>query len=138
MTELRSGMSRLRVETGRYEYMKVVPRANNDYATKRRLKRDERICELCYTGVEDELHFMWDCVAYDQRRERLLNDLGGEVEPWVTVALRKNNRNQTMTRIEIAERYRALRHITQDKSVRLVARYVRDCNRIRRSLCLSK
>ena len=138
MTELRSGTSRLRVETGRYEYVKITPRRSNGYAGRRRLKREERVCELCYAGVEDEMHFMWDCAAYVRRRDRLLGDLGAEVEPWVTVALRKNNRSQEMTKIEIAERYRALRHITQDKAVRLVTRYIRDCNRIRRSLSINK
>ena len=103
------------------------------------LKREERMCELCYAGVEDEMHFMWDCEAYDRRRDRLLSDLEADVEPWVLVALRMNKRSRMMTKIELADRYRALRHITQDKkTVRLVTRYIRYCNRIRRSLSISK
>ena len=98
------------------------------------MKREERTCELCYAGVDDEMHFLWDCTAYDRRRGRLMSDLEAKVELWVQVALRMNNRSRMMTKIEIADRYRALRHITQDKAVRLVTRYIRDCNRIRRSL----
>ena len=134
MSELRSGANRLRVETGRHEYMKLIPRKSNGFAKRRKLKREERTCELCYAGVEDEMHFMWDCEAYDRRRDGLLSDLEADVEPWVLVALRMNNRSRMMTKIELADRYRALRHITQDKTVRLVTRYIRDCNRIRRSL----
>ena len=60
------------------------------------------------------------------------------MEPWVLAALRMNNRSRMLTKIGLADRYRALRHITQDKTVRLVTRYIRDCNRIRRSLSNSK
>ena len=123
MSELRSGANRLRVETGRYEYIKLIPRKSNGFANRRRLKREERTCELCYAGMEDEMHFLWECAAYDRRRGRLMSDLEAKVEPWVLAALRMNNRSRTMTKIELADRYRALRHITQDKTVRLVTRY---------------
>ena len=63
--------------------MKLIPRKSNGFAKRRKLKREERICELCYAGVEDEMHFMWDCEAYDRRSGRLLSDLEAEVEPWV-------------------------------------------------------
>ena len=103
MSELRSGASRLRVETGRYEYITLIPRKSNGFANRRRLKREERTFELCYAGMEDEMHFLWECAAYDRRRGRLMSDLEAKVEPWVLAALRMNNRSRTMTKIELAD-----------------------------------
>ena len=37
--------------------------------------REQRICKLCEHGVEDEAHFLFDCVKLDQER----NKLAGEV-----------------------------------------------------------
>ena len=62
MTRLRGGTNELRIETGRY------PNTNRD----RRLEIHERRCLLCMSGdVEDEKHFMLDCVVYDDLRKKL-------------------------------------------------------------------
>ena len=52
---LRCGNSPLRIETGRYEGLAV----------------EERVCELCNNGVEDEFHFMILCPAFNTERREL-------------------------------------------------------------------
>lgn len=62
MTRLRGGTNELRIETGRY------PNTNRD----RRLEIHERRCLLCLSGeVEDEKHFVLDCVMYEDLREKM-------------------------------------------------------------------
>jgi hypothetical protein len=66
MTRLRGGTNELRIEVGRY------PNTNRD----RRLQIHERRCLLCMSGdVEDEKHFMLDCVVYDDLRKKLFVDV---------------------------------------------------------------
>ena len=35
----------------------------------------ERICPICFTGVEDETHFITKCDIYKQLREKVIKDL---------------------------------------------------------------
>jgi hypothetical protein len=64
MTRLRGGTNELRIETGRY------PNTNRD----RRLEPHERRCLLCMSGeVEDERHFMLDCIVYKDLRKKMLD-----------------------------------------------------------------
>jgi len=62
MTRLRGGTNELRIETGRY------PITNRD----RRLEIHERRCLLCMSGhVEDECHFLIDCIVYEDLRTKM-------------------------------------------------------------------
>ena len=62
MTRLRGGTNELRIETGRY------PITNRD----RRLEIHERRCLLCMSGdVEDERHFLIDCILYEDLRVKM-------------------------------------------------------------------
>ena len=66
---------------------------------------------------------------YDDQREVLLAELK-QVEPWVASALEKHTNR---TEIGIERRFEALRWLAQDKTILLVAQFIRNCNRIRRS-----
>ena len=49
-----------------------------DEVTTRRgraLQRHERICKLCFLGVEDERHFLLECPSYEHDRSVLLEQL---------------------------------------------------------------
>ena len=62
MTRLRGGTNELRIEIGRY------PITTRD----RRLDVSERRCLICMSGqVEDEQHFLLDCVMYEDLREKM-------------------------------------------------------------------
>jgi Reverse transcriptase (RNA-dependent DNA polymerase) len=64
MTRLRGGTNELRIETGRY------PNTNRD----RRLEISERRCLLCMSGdVENEEHFVMECVMYDDLRKKMFD-----------------------------------------------------------------
>ena len=129
LTELRSGTHRLRIETGRWERIPVHPSVSNGHVSSRSLRRSERICPMCFGGVESEMHFLLDCPMYDDQREVLLAELK-QVEPWVASALEKHTNR---TEIGIERRFEALRWLAQDKTILLVAQFIRNCNRIRRS-----
>ena len=55
MSQLLCGSLSLEVETGRYS----------------RVSREERLCKLCQKGVEDELHFLFECEALYENRLNL-------------------------------------------------------------------
>lgn len=58
LTRLRISNHRLNIETGRYKRPVVA--------------REERICDLCHLGVEDEYHFMFQCPTLaDVRKEKM-------------------------------------------------------------------
>ena len=64
MTRLRGGTNELRIETGRY------PNTNRD----RRLDIEQRVCLLCMSGeVEDEKHFVLECVMYNDLRKKMFD-----------------------------------------------------------------
>ena len=56
MSKLRLSNHRLEIEVGRHT----------------NVKQEERICQLCRNGVEDELHFIVQCTEYDELRDELL------------------------------------------------------------------
>ena len=56
---LRCGALPIKIETGRYVG----------------LKAEERICELCNSGVEDEVHFLFYCKALCDERSAFYNYL---------------------------------------------------------------
>ena len=60
ISKLRCGTLPLAIETGRY----------------RSIPRDQRLCRSCESGaVEDELHFIFDCIKYEDIRRNILNDI---------------------------------------------------------------
>ena len=59
LTQLRSGTSDLRLETGRFEG----------------LERKNRLCLLCLEEVENENHFMCNCKICEDERKKMYNDL---------------------------------------------------------------
>ena len=61
MARIRSGTNKLRIETGRYEKPKQV--------------EEYRICKICKKDIENEEHFLNDCIAYDSIRKDLMNEL---------------------------------------------------------------
>ena len=63
-SQFRHGILPLEIEVGRY----------------RNVPLEDRICQLCFTAVEDEIHFLCDCTAYSSKR-RLLYDKAIELEP---------------------------------------------------------
>ena len=61
ITKLRLSNHKLAIETGRYVKPYQPP--------------DQRICPLCKTGLEDEEHFLMNCIAYRDPRRELFNTL---------------------------------------------------------------
>ena len=74
MTRLRGGTNELRIEKGRH---RATNRDKIHYTS-------ERVCLICVSGeVEDECHFLIDCVEYEDLREKMfqtvdVNFLSGE------------------------------------------------------------
>ena len=60
-TMLRSGTNSLRIETGRWKKEPL----------------DKRVCDICLSQnqVEDEMHFLLDCVVYNAARERMYDEI---------------------------------------------------------------
>ena len=60
LAQLRCGILPLRIETGRFRGEKV----------------DDRLCTFCRSGaIEDEYHFLFNCPAYVQLREHLMEPI---------------------------------------------------------------
>ena len=60
LTQLRGGTNELRIEEGRW----------------RRERLEDRVCLVCGSGkVEDERHFVLECVAYEELREKLFDEI---------------------------------------------------------------
>ena len=64
ITKLRLSNHKLATETGRYVKPYQPP--------------DQRICPLCKSGLEDEEHFLMNCIAYRDPRRELFNMLKKE------------------------------------------------------------
>ena len=60
MARIRSGTNELRIETGRYD----------------REREEERRCWFGCNAVEDEEHFLMDCVLYEDLRRELKKEMG--------------------------------------------------------------
>ena len=75
LTKLRISNHKLHIETGRYK-RPITP-------------RQERICELCGDGVEDESHFLLTCKQYDILRLNYfgINTFEGDFLPILTSLL---------------------------------------------------
>ena len=65
--KLRSGTLPLEVETGRYKQKPL----------------EERICKLCKSGIEDEIHFLIDCDFYTDLRYNMFNEMSNVHDDYV-------------------------------------------------------
>ena len=52
LSKLRFGILSLQVDIGRWQYIKF----------------EDRVCQICYTGVEDESHLVFYCSGYNKRK----------------------------------------------------------------------
>jgi hypothetical protein len=59
LTRLRSGANSLEIDQGR----------------QKGVVRENRICRVCGNGVEDEVHFVLNCIRYVKGRERMMQKL---------------------------------------------------------------
>ena len=71
LAQFRAGVLQLRIETGRYIALPV----------------EDRICELCHQGIEDECHFLLQCPLYDKEHKILIE----KCIKWVPNLLELNN-----------------------------------------------
>ena len=60
MAKLRCGILPIQIEVGRF----------------RGLRECDRICPICKLAVESELHFMFECQAYENIRDEFITDTG--------------------------------------------------------------
>ncbi len=60
MAKLRCGILPIQIEVGRF----------------RGLSERDRICPICRLAVESELHFMFECQAYENSRDSFITDTG--------------------------------------------------------------
>ncbi len=60
MAKLRCGILPIQIELGRF----------------RGLSERDRICPICRLNVESELHFMFECQAYENYRDNFITDTG--------------------------------------------------------------
>ena len=60
MAQLRCSAAPIRIEVGRYDHGKYIP-------------AEQRICQICMDGVENELHVLFKCSFYDDYHEYLTN-----------------------------------------------------------------
>ena len=67
LIRLRTGSSNLRLETGRWETIRLGGKSLN-------LDRELRLCKLCFKEVEDECHLICRCPAFKQERDSILGN----------------------------------------------------------------
>ena len=65
LTCCRAGVSGLRVDTGRWEYVHLG---------------GGRICLLCGSAVEDVKHLVLDCPVYQEERDRMICDIASHIK----------------------------------------------------------
>ena len=71
LARLRGGSAPLEIETGRYVGTPA----------------DQRVCKLCHSGVEDELHFVLTCPSLDADRQVLFNFMRNLVQSYELLSL---------------------------------------------------
>ena len=60
MAQIRCSAAPIRIEVGRYDQGKYIP-------------ADQRICQICLDGVEDEKHVLLKCAFYDDLQRVLID-----------------------------------------------------------------
>jgi hypothetical protein len=124
LTELRSGTSKLRIDTGRWEMFPSELRSPG--AQARRLDRSERTCKQCFRDVEDERHFLLKCSKYENERKVFLDELE-KVDPECVDDLKRVTRTDN----DLDRQHRAIAWAMHNE-YRLVAQFIKKCNKIRR------
>ena len=118
VTKLRGGANPLRIDQGR----------------KEGIPREERICQICENGVEDEEHFMLRCARYGWLRAKLrltVNRALNYVREWwddetrgpelMDILLGEAAGKKRGTIVEAVKRFAAQATITRAKTLRLRA-----------------
>ncbi len=70
LSQLRYGILPLEIETGRYK----------------NVARDHRICTLCNTAVEDQIHFVFKCPTYENIRNDFYVTCEDRVTNWAELS----------------------------------------------------
>ena len=94
MSQFRTGILRLEIETGRY-----VPIFDKNLKKNRKRTANERICKLCRLNViENEYHFLCVCPVYNSRRTILFEEIELKHVHFHTLSLsdKKKNCNETL------------------------------------------
>ena len=81
LAQFRTGVLPLRIENGRFHLTK-------DPITKlyRKLNIEERTCLICNSNaIEDEVHFLCNCIAYREPREVLYVNVKSEIQHFDTL-----------------------------------------------------
>ena len=97
-------------------------------ATGRRLNRSERLCRQCFRDVEDERHFLLECPEYKEERELFLDELE-KVNPGCVADLKR----VISTDDDLDRQHEAISW-AMNNEYRLVAQFIKKCNKIRRDL----
>ena len=126
LTELRSGTNKLRVDTGRWEL--YPSELSGPEATGRRLHREERLCRQCFRDVEDERHFLLECPEYKEVRKQFLDELEKD-SPECVIDLKRVIRTDD----DLDRQHEAISW-AMNNEYRLVAQFIKKCNKIRRDL----
>ncbi len=69
LSQFRYGILPLELETGRYK----------------NIARENRICTLCNTGIEDQIHFALKCPIYNDIRNEFFNLCNERINDWVNL-----------------------------------------------------
>ena len=111
LTKLRLSNHKFAIETGRY----IRPYK----------KPEERICPICKKDIEDEIHFLTLCPAYQEKRKNLFEYLNKEYR----IAVNRMAADDVFLLL--------INRSSKNKPVqKLIAKYVFDCYEKRRSLVL--
>ena len=102
LTKFRLSNHQLMIEKGRYM----------------NIDREQRFCPLCTDSIEDEIHFLIECEAYKEKREKLFTDIQKDNSNF----LLKNNLEKT-------------KFLLSNKSVvRITSRFVNECTQLRNEI----
>lgn len=77
LTKFRTGVAPLRIETGRYE--------------RPRIEANLRVCACCGSAVEDEMHFVMECVQYTSRRNVFIQQVRSYADHDTTINIPNND-----------------------------------------------
>ena len=133
VTRLRCAVLRLRVEEGRYEERRAEQQGRQLTEAE---KQQLRHCPICPGCVEDEVHFVMACGAYQQHREQLWQTLHGHFgDKWTSVgAAAAGGAGGGGVGTGVEERYGVLMACENPKVIGAVARFVAAAWRVRSQL----
>ena len=100
LCQFRIGILPLKIETGRFKNIR-----DNITGQYRRLRPDERTCEICHNNeIEDEFHFLCVCREYSIPRDNLFLKVEGKYREFQDLDLRgKFNFMMTNCNLEVGK-----------------------------------